>query len=223
MNAAAGNSALEAIVLEALAPCPHFSDACAGCARWDPARGFIPRGFLGAAPSPDTPRLVLALPEPGEPVTGEVYSGTPPELFEAVTARARAALEDAPSNAAARPYHRNLRKILDAFWPAAGLGEQLAKTWIAPAVLCSSSAPRGSVPRRMEAACLRAYFRREMEALGDVFIVTLGARACERLERGGISPDFVAQHPSARPITRPERSWIASAAAFRTWLKGRTG
>lgn len=222
MNAAAGNSTLVAIVLEALAPCPHYSDACAECAQWDPARGLIPRGYLGATALAGPPRLVLALPEPGEPVAGEAYSGTAPELFEAVTARACAALEDAPSNAAARPYHRNLRKILDAFWPEATLHEQLAKTWIAPAVLCSSCAPRGSVPRRMEAACLRTYFRREMESLGDVFIVALGTKARDRLERGGISPEFVAQHPSARPITRPERSWIASAAAFRSWLKTRT-
>jgi len=44
----------------------------------------------------------------------------------------------------------------------------------------------------------------------------------ERLERGGITAAFVAQHPSARPITKPEASWSACGTAFRSWLAAQT-
>ena len=217
MDVAAPAPEIASILQRALAPCPHLAGVCAGHACWDPAHGYLPRGYLGATGRVHDVRLVLATAEPGEPGDGESYEGTPAEMFEAAAARLRAALEFERSGAAA-PFHRNLRKILDYCWPEDPFQSQLAKTWIVPAVLCSPLVPGKPIPRAMETTCDRAYFRRTIDLLGDVFIVALGAKAHARIERGGITASFVAQHPSARPVTKPEASWAALGAAFQDWL-----
>jgi hypothetical protein len=223
MNAPTPAPELAEILQAALAPCPHFADVCAGYACWDPARGYVPRGYLGATGRVGEVRLVLATAEPGEPDDGEAYAGTPRAMLEAVAARSLAAFERGPrANSAPAPFHRNLRKILDFCWPGDSLQDQLVKTWIAPAVLCTTPVFGMPIPRVMETTCARAYFRQTIEALGDVYIVALGAKAHARLERGGVTAAFIAQHPSARPITKPEASWAASGAAFRSWLTERT-
>jgi hypothetical protein len=223
MNAAVPAAELAAILETALAPCPHFADVCAGYARWEPARGYVPRGYLGATGRAGEVRLVLASAEPSEPDEGDAYEGTPRRMLEAAAAHSLAAFEKGPRrHSAPAPFHRNLRKILDFCWPGEPLEEQLGKTWIAPAVLCSAPIFGMPIPRAMETTCIHEYIRREIEALGDVFIVALGAKAHARLERGGITAAFVAQHPSARPITKPEASWSACGTAFRSWLAAQT-
>jgi hypothetical protein len=223
MNAAAPALELGKILEAALEPCPHFSGPCAGYARWDPANGFVPRGYLGAAQSARDVRLVLASAEPSEPDEGDRYEGTPRAILEAAAAHSLASFEKGPRpNSAPAPFHRNLRKILEFCWPGEPLESQLTKTWISPAVLCSAPIFGMPIPRAMEATCIHTYFRREIETLGDVFIVALGAKAHARLERGGITAAFVAQHPSARPITKPEASWSACGIAFRSWLNAQT-
>jgi hypothetical protein len=222
MNAVAPALELAAILEPAFGPCPHLADVCAGNACWDPARGYVPRGYLGATRSLGEIRLVLATAEPGEPDEGDAYRGTPAAMLAAAAARSLAAFERGPQQRSApAPFHRNLRKILDFCWPGESLESQLAQTWIAPAVLCTARVFGMPVPRAMEVTCVHAYFRRELDVLGDVFIVALGAKAHARLERGGITAAFIAQHPSARPITKPEASWAASGAAFRSWLAAR--
>lgn len=217
MEAAAPALEIASILQTALAPCPHLSGVCAGHAAWDPAHGYVPRGYLGATARARDVRLVLATAEPGEPDDGESYDGPPAAMLAVAAARLKAALEF-ERNGTPAPFHRNLRKILNYCWPDDPLQRQLAKTWIAPVVLCSPLVPGKPIPRAMETTCGRTYFRRKIDLLGDVFIVALGAKAHARIERGGITASFVAQHPSARPVTRPEESWAATGAAFQNWL-----
>ena len=54
------------IIEPAYAPCAHFTGACRTL-RWDPGRGHIPRGFLGATGRLEDVKLVLVFAEPGDP------------------------------------------------------------------------------------------------------------------------------------------------------------
>ena len=55
-------------VLEpAYAPCSGFSDKCRGVARWCPAAGHFPRGFIGAFGDLDEVKVVIVVAEPGDP------------------------------------------------------------------------------------------------------------------------------------------------------------
>nr|WP_162252385.1 hypothetical protein [Caulobacter sp. Root655] len=117
------------------------------------------------------------------------------------------------------PFHRNLRKILDLCWPNETLTEQLEKTWITDAVLCSAKFSGGPIDKVVENVCVTNYLARQIAVLPNAFIVTLGGKAARRLRRQNLCIDFLAQHPSARPNTSPEASWQRAAASFRTWLE----
>lgn len=68
------NQSLVELLAPAYAPCAGFSDKCREM-RWNPAEGHVPRGFVGAAGSPEEIELVLVCAEPGDPHQGETHGG----------------------------------------------------------------------------------------------------------------------------------------------------
>jgi len=69
---------LRELLLPAYAPCRHFDGNCHCVARWDPGKGHVPRGFVGALGSLDEVKLVLVAAEPGDPLPGETYERADP-------------------------------------------------------------------------------------------------------------------------------------------------
>jgi hypothetical protein len=208
------NADLIEILMPSLAPCPQLLGACAGKVRYDPGTGFVPRGWIGGSGSLADIPLVLITAEPGDPGTGELYPANDPgATLRGCNTVARRAMstDDLRRGGRPAPFHRNLRRILDLFWPGTPLDEQLARTWVVPAVLCSASVSGGSVPRAVEKVCAEHYLRRQLDALPNAFVVALGAKAEARLKLMGRPADIAAQHPSARANTKPQETWRAAA------------
>ncbi len=209
------------ILRPSLQPCPALTSTCANAVTWDAARGLVPRGWLGAIGAVDDVKLVLVTAEPGDPADGTDYGGMDcgrllGELHRfAIDALARDILrrEGRPA-----PFHRNLRVILDLCWPDLRLHEQLVRTWITPAVLCSARVSGGAVPRSVESACATRYLSRELQAFPRAFVVALGGKAAARLRLAGRPADICVQHPSARHKPHREASWRSAGEAFLTWL-----
>jgi hypothetical protein len=194
--------------------------------RWQPAAGHIPRGWIGAtSQSTSTVRLIIVAAEPGDPADGEQYD----ENLDARSMLAEAAefgyshLIDTTLLRGGRPapYHRNLRSIISLCWPDFDLQEQLARTWITSAVLCSAPKSGGPVGAAIVRECVNRYLRPEIALMPDAYVLALGDKAANRLRSVGLIPNGQAQHPSARPNTKPEGSWRTAAAAFRDWLGDR--
>lgn len=218
------NRSLVDALLPALGPCEHLSNGpCNGACRWQPASGHIPRGF-GGGKNTDLGeiRLVVVTAEPGDPADGELHSGTGLQMIEAHMSLAEQFLRDPARlrrGGRPAPYHVNMRRILNLCWPDHSVDEQLERTWLTNAVLCSARISGGSVSRAVESTCVETYLRPQLALLPRAFVITLGEKASNRLRRAGIRVDAAAHHPSARPVSRPETTWMRASQEFHSWLR----
>ncbi|MBD2747770.1 hypothetical protein IC232_13785 [Microvirga sp. BT688] len=217
------NPALLSTLLPALSPCPHLSDGCRGTVQWRPESGFIPRGFAGATGTLQAVHLVLVSAEPGDPADGETYHGGPQQIAHDHLRLFESALAGDTLRRGGRttPYHRNLRHILTLCWPHLTLAEQLERTWITNAVLCSAPKSGVALPKAVEVACTHTYLHPQLQLLSNAFVIALGRKAERRLQHIGVRIDASAQHPSARPNTQPVATWQAAARAFQAWIDRR--
>jgi hypothetical protein len=120
------------------------------------------------------------------------------------------------------PFHRGLRKILNLFWPGKSLAEQLEKTWITPAVLCSAQVSGGKVAPSIERVCGTRYLLPQIRLLGSAYVVAVGNKAADRLNLLGRPADAFLYHPSARAKHAAKRTWVMGAEQFHTWLRSST-
>ena len=169
---------LRELLLPAYAPCAHFGGACAGSARWQPEKGHVPRGFVGALGSVDEVELVLVAAEPGDPLPGESYEGSDPiDFLERCAEEAYRDFEGM-----ANPFHRNIRSILDECFPGLDFLHQMRRTWITDAYLCSAPVEAGNVPAASWKTCARSYLLPQLRLLEDRAIVALGRKASNACE-----------------------------------------
>jgi hypothetical protein len=206
------------LLMPSLAPCPAFASTCLGEAKWDPSRGFVPRGWLTTAQAIADVQLVLVTAEPGDPADGDDYSAMTAEQTR--TATETFALDALERDILRRkgfsaPFHRNLRLLIDLCWPEMTVREQISRTWITPTVLCSARTSGGTVKQAIEAECMSRYLVPQLDALRGAFIIALGGKAERRLRRAGHPADFVVLHPSCREQrTVQVQSWRDAANAF---------
>lgn len=212
---------LRDIILPALCPCPNLNSACKKYCRWEPKNGHIPRGFGGATGSIDDIRLILVTAEPGKPADGEHYDGTPAEMLKSHLELFNDAIRNDLSRRGRRtPFHRGLREILNCCWPKYkdDIGAQMKCTWFTNSVLCSVGIPGGKVSVDVANSCTQTYLKRQIDALPRAYVIALGGKARDRLQRSAVRMNGQAQHPSARPKTKPELSWESAGKAFQDWL-----
>lgn len=223
MRTTTPNPSLMDILLPSLLPCSGFSNACRGYARWDPRVGYVPRGYIGGTDTINEIQLVLVTAEPGDPADGEDYDGPPAAMSSRCSRLGYGALQhlNLRRNGRAAPFHRNLRFLIDLCLPGRPFDEQMRRTWITPAVLCSATRSGAGLPQTMASYCGTRYLRPQIDAISSAFVIALGGKAVGRLRKCGARYDFVAQHPSARPNTNPEASWRAAAEAFQKWQRDR--
>jgi hypothetical protein len=210
------------ILRPSLAPCVEIDGVCASVVRYEPSAGYVPRGWIGGAGTRETIQLILVTAEPGDPADGEQYpDGDSDATIRLYNGFSRGFVRNLNLHRGGRPapFHVNLRRILDLFWPGVSIDDQLERTWITPAVLCSAPFSSGAIPRRVESACGSRYLRKQLEALPDAFVVSLGLKAKARLALIGRRPDAEAQHPSARANTNPGPTWSAAATLFHEFLR----
>jgi len=199
------------ILLPVYSPCHAFSAACETM-RWAPKQGHIPRGFCGATGSLDEVELVLIAAEPGDPHPNEDYSSkaSPREMLLAVTEYAYSCYETGTDL-----FHRNVRKILNLFWPGISFREQMRKTWITESVFCSAKKEGGNIPARVWKHCKATYLHSQLDLFPNSMIVALGSKARDRAKDiSNIVPVFAAAPPGCN-FNGAEESWMEAAKAFR--------
>jgi hypothetical protein len=172
------------VLAPAFEPCVMFGHACSGSATWDPARGYVPRGFLGALGSIEEVEVVIIVAEPGDPLPGESHEITGDLVtdIERVCHYAYDHLEGRRSQ-----FHSNMRHLLDDIYPGLSLREQLRRVWITESVLCSAHVESGTIPRVSEEACVDRYLARQLALLPGRPHVPFGRKARERAGRRGLA------------------------------------
>jgi hypothetical protein len=197
-------------LLPAYAPCTNFGGACAGVARWCPGKGHVPRGFLGALGSLDEVQFVLVVAEPGKPLPGETYEGRDPaDYLDRCAEKVYRIFERSHA-----PFHSNIRWILDECFPGLCFSQQMRRTWITEAYLCSLRPGKKNAPARSWEKCAENYLLPQLQLLKDRKIVALGGKAQSRVRalrrlRGFDCRFREALHPSVRPLDLPRarESW----------------
>ena len=209
--------ALLDILEPAYRPCAHFEGACAGACVWDPARGLVPCAFGGATGSLDEVRLIIVTAEPGDPSDAAGYRGTPADMVRNSLRIFHEAMENGGIERRGRPtpFHRNMRRILDAFWPDEPLVAQLRKTWTTNAVLCPAEVSGGAHPPRVRRTCVDTYLAPQLNLFPNAFVLALGVKARGRMRAAGIRFDAAGLHPSARRSDKEKTaSWEAAARQY---------
>ena len=161
------------------APCPGFSDKCRGVARWCPAAGHFPRGFIGAFGDLDEVKVVIVVAEPGDPFSGDRsgHDVSPCELM-AQTCRATFENYDEGKNL----FHRNVRFLLNRIFGVMSLEEQMVRTWITESMLCSAPEEAGNVPSKVTRECGERYLAKQLVLLNRCPIIALGRKAQRRVK-----------------------------------------
>lgn len=210
--------ALLDILEPAYRPCVHFAGACADACVWEPSRGLVPCAFGGATSALDEVRLIIVTAEPGDPPDSTGYEGTPEDMVHNSLRIFHEAMRKGGIDRAGRPtpFHRNMRRILCAFWPKESLDSQLRKTWTTNAVLCPAEVSGGKHMRRVEQACATTYLTRQIDLFPNAFVLALGGKARDRIQAAGLRCDATGLHPSARQSDAVKTaSWEAAARLFR--------
>lgn len=170
------------VLAPAFKPSDMLADKCRCLAKWDPARGFVPRGFIGALGSLEDVEVVIIVAEPANPLPGENYVpwGDPVAYIEAVCRSAYKHLEKP-----AKAFHSNLRHLLNCIYPemSSSLPDQLRRVWITESVLCSAQKAAGDVPGRTERHCVDNYLRPQLKLLSELPQVPFGGKAQRRTRR----------------------------------------
>ncbi|MBY0522104.1 MAG: uracil-DNA glycosylase family protein [Gemmataceae bacterium] len=191
------------ILLPALGPCPAIAGECKGHVRWDPKSGHVPRGYRGATGRLDEVNLVLVCAEPGDAYAGEPYDGlTPLDKLRSAYTHSCWHIEEPRDR-----FGQNMQEILKIAFPGHSLEQQLRRTWITNAVLCSAPKECGTVSSAVEQECRRRYLLAQLRLFPNASIVALGGKAEQRLrDLPGVK---VAYHPAARLSHREMReSWV---------------
>ena len=201
------NEALNKILAPAYEPCRHMRVFGGGCpqSEWNPARGHVPRGFLGATGELDEVELVIVLAEPGNPKGTEEYAD---ELPPSDTVRHVVDfVHETYAKREDRRVHGKvqcvIRWFLDCWFPGMDFEQQLRRVWITQARLCSRGP--GSYTPRVYQPCGDAYLAAQFQLLPNVPIIAFGDKAEKSLLRLNIQPTRV-PHPSDRTSSESKRA-----------------
>ena len=204
------NPKLLDVLLAAYQPCAGFYHACTSM-RWDPASGYVPRGFYGATGSLEEVKLVLVGAEPGDPHSGESHAAEEPSAqFQSAYNYAGQCFHSGTDL-----YHRNMRLVLEMCWPDETFEQHMRKTWITDSVLCSAQMEGGRVPAIVTRECRSRYLQRQLALFPDAVVVALGNKAYQRLAGyPGIIKAFAVAPPGCNRRDARE-SWSDVARAVR--------
>lgn len=198
-------------------PCFNFNGACANACTWDPISGLVPCAFGGALGELSEVKLIIVTAEPGDPPKAGSYSGSERDMVSNSMRIFLQAMSEGGIDRPGRPtpFHRNMRVILDLFWPRQNLDSQMRKTWFTNAVLCPAKISGGAHPKRVELACVRTYLAKQLAILPNAFIFALGTKSVRRMSTAGLKIDASGYHPSSRVSKKAKiSSWAAAAETF---------
>lgn len=161
-------------ILKSAYPCSGFAGACRSM-RWDPLKGHIPRGFLGATGELSEVELVLVFAEPGNPHPGDH------QTMEEALVHAYHSFKTGRG-----VFHQKARAFFDLCWPGLTFEDQLRRVWVTESVLCSAEWSTGPVAREVEMECGARYLIEQLKLFPNAMVVALGSKAKKRLSRLGL-------------------------------------
>ncbi len=170
------NKQLVKILRPAYNPCRGFKEGCEDVARWAPARGHVPRGFVGALGQLEEVKVVILLAEPGDPHGVETYRGQ--GYLEQACEYTFKVLSEGTDL-----FHRNLKYVINRLFPGLPLRDQLRKVWITESYLCSAPSETGPVLRIAEKECASRYLAQQLELFDGLPVIALGGKAYNRAKR----------------------------------------
>ena len=202
------NPKLVDLLMQAYRPCANFG-LCRE-AVWDPVRGHIPRGFLGATGDLSNVELIMLFAEPGFPHKDESYdpNAAPEELM-------RAALEHAYScfSTGLDLFHRNARWFTAQLFPDLTFDEVLCRVWMTEGRLCSISDEIGSTKDR---TCAASYLTQQIDLMPNATVVAFGGKAKHYMK--GMNTDWLSAYALAPPGANhlpAKPSWEAAIAEIK--------
>lgn len=190
------NGQLADVLLEAYQPCRNFG-TCRE-ARWEPAFGQIPRGFVGATGSPGDVELVMVFAEPGHPHPDE---GHDPDLDDASMMSSGVQHVYKCYKHRTDPFHRNVRWFMSQVYPDLTFDEQLRHIWLTEGRLCSIENEIGDA---RDGTCADHFLRRQLSLLPNATVVAFGSKAKRYLTRMRI--DFVGAFALSPPGANQRRA-----------------
>ena len=211
-------------------PCRHISKICSDTCTWIPKAGFVPSGFGGAIGCLSNVKLVIVAAEPGAPVDGAIYTGSPIEMFEksiSIFGNSIANKEVVRNGRKFKGFHNNMGKLLNYFWEDIEDVDKLRQTWFTNSVLCPVKSKKygGTKTQHnkfVEETCIKNYLKPQLKLFNDPFILALGDKARDRMQENDIDFHTQALHPSSRKSEAvKEKSWQEAALEFHNWKKAR--
>ena len=207
------------VLLPAYGPCPGFEGTCKDIATWDPPKGHVPRGFVGATSNLGEVEVVILFAEPGDPYGHDPFSPTqsPQNLLGQACRYTFEHHRDGTDL-----FHRNLRLLLDLIFPGLRFEEQLKRAWLTETYLCSAPQEGGEVPTKAVRGCADRYLARQLALFEGLPVIALGVKAQKRAKR--YAPHLIRAYSIAPPGCnhKPARpSWEAAAAQARKVIAAR--
>ena len=199
------NSALIDLLQDAYAPCKNFG-VCRE-ARWQPANGHIPRGFLGATGELSEVELIMVFAEPGIPHDEERYD---PKAHSTDLLLAGVEHTYKCFSTGTDLFHRNTRWFLDQLYPDLSFDEQLRHIWMTEGRLCSIANEIGNTRDR---TCAKHYLSRQLDMLPNATTVAFSRKAHHYMR--GMDTDWVkafALSPPGAKQTKARPSWAEAIA-----------
>ncbi len=202
------NEQVVSIMLDAYRPCSNFG-TCRE-AQWNPKRGQVPRGFLGATGCPAEVELVMVFAEPGHPHRCERYDHRldPRSLLRSAMQHTYCCYRSSTD-----PFHRNVRWFMSEVFPDLPFDEQLRRVWLTEGRLCSID---NEIGQTIDRTCASRYLVRQIKQFPNATGVAFGGKAQKYLR--GIKIDFIGAYALAPPGANRKRArptWEAAIQKIR--------
>jgi hypothetical protein len=197
------NPQLLSVMLNAYRPCSNFG-ICRE-AKWDPSRGQLPRGFIGATGKPQDVEVVMVFAEPGHPHYDEGHDPTV-DAMGLLTSGMRHVYKCYKSRT--DTFHANVRWFMAQLYPDLTFDQQLRRIWLTEGRLCSIDNEIGATKDR---TCASHYLVRQLGLLPQATVVAFGGKAQHYLSGLGIARiDAYALAPPGANHRPARPSWQAA-------------
>ena len=194
-------------------PCSYIDVRCGVCpeAKWAPADGHIPRGFLGATGKLEDVKLVMLFAEPGHPHEdeGKVYgpkADDPIELLLASVQHTYKCFAEEKDT-----FHQKAKWFMRRLYPCLSFDEQLRHVWMTESRLCSIANETGS---QRDPTCAKRYLLPQIKLLPNAMVVAFGKKAQHHMQqlakRNGTNGRWLrasAMSPPEANKPRAKQSW----------------
>lgn len=182
------------VLLEAYSPCCNIGRC--DKVTFDPLKGLIPRGVLGATGELSEVQVVFVFSEPGHAHGDESYDNNscPMHLLCSAIEHTYRCFKHRTDK-----FHRNTRWVMDQLWPNKNFDEQLEHAWLTEGRLCSIDG--NEIGKSKSRLCAPKYLALQLKLLAGATVITFGNKAKNAVNdiRGSITNSIFHAYALAPP------------------------